>query len=130
MHLFPRSVTLSLAANGMLDPKPGSPWPVDENYWLGHCEGFQVDGPCGRIGVVEHVVYGSRVDRPDVVAVSWGVWRVRTAEVPVADIVEVLPAQERLVVRNRFARAEQTSLWARAQHALRGVAHSSGGGRS
>jgi hypothetical protein len=72
VHLLPRSLTLSLTANSMLDPKPASPWPVDENYWLGHCEGFQVDGPGGRVGIVEHVVYGSRVDRPDVVAVSWG----------------------------------------------------------
>ena len=130
MGLFPRSFTLSLTANGMLDPKPGSPWPVDENYWLGHCEGFRVVGPGGRVGVVERVVYRSRVDRPDAVAVSCGVWRVHTAEVPVADVVEVLPAQERLVVRNGFAGAEQTSRWARARHALRGVADSSGGGRS
>lgn len=130
MRLLPRSYTLSLTANGMLEPKPGSPWPVDENYWLGHCEGFRVDSPGGRLGIVEHVVYGSRVDRPDLVAVSRGVWRVRTAEVPVADVVEVLPAQERLVLRNGFAGAKQTNLWGRARHALRGVAASHGGGRS
>jgi hypothetical protein len=68
------------------------------------------------------------VDRPDAVAVSLGVWRMRTAVVPVADVIEVLPAQERLVVRSGFADAERPSLWARLQHALGGIADSSGGG--
>jgi hypothetical protein len=119
MHLVPRSVALSLTAGGVRDSEPRSPWPVDEDYWLGHCQGFQVDGPGGRVGVVEHVVYESRVDRPDVVAVSSGVWRVHTTEVPVADVVEVLPAQERLVVRGEFGAAAPVGVWGRAQRALR-----------
>jgi hypothetical protein len=58
-----------------------------------------VEGPEGRLGVVDHLVYRSRADRPDVVAVTAGLWRARTAEVLVSDVVEVRPAQARLVVR-------------------------------
>ena len=98
MRLLPRSLLLALTTR---EPEPGpatSP-PVDEEYWLGHCEGFRVDGPEGHIGVVDHLVYRSRADRPDIVAVTAGIWRARTAEVAVADVVEVRPAQARLVVR-------------------------------
>jgi hypothetical protein len=98
MHLLPRSLLLALTSR---EPERGtgtSP-PVDEEYWLGHCEGFRVVGPEGQIGVVDHLVYRSRADRPDIVAVTSGLWRARTAEVAVADVVEVWPAQARLVVR-------------------------------
>lgn len=98
MHLVPRSLLLTLTAR---EPARGPRMsaPLDDDYWLGHCEGFRVDGPEGRLGVVDHLVYRSRADRPDVVAVTSGVWRMRTAEVLVSDIVAVLPAQARLVVR-------------------------------
>jgi hypothetical protein len=97
MHLLPRSLLLALTTR---EPElgSGSP-PVDEEYWLSHCEGFRVDGPEGRLGVVDHLVYRSRADRPDIVAVTSGMWRARTAEVLVSDVVEVWPAQARLVVR-------------------------------
>lgn len=103
MHLLPRSVVLALSAAEQT-PRPRSPRPVDEAYWLGHCEGFQVDGPDGRIGVVEHVVYESRPDVPDVVSVASGRWRLRSTDVRVADVVEVRPEQERLVVRRAHGR--------------------------
>jgi hypothetical protein len=118
MHLLPRAIALSLTADDARDARPRSPLPVDEDYWLGHCEGFQVDGPDGRVGVVEHVVYRSRADRPDVVAVSSGVWRVHTAEVPVGDVVDVFPAQERLVIGHGPAQPEGPTVWSRAQHAF------------
>ena len=98
MHLLPRSVVLALSA-GEQTAGPRSPWPVDEAYWLAHCEGFRVDGPDGRIGVVEHVVYESRPDVPDVVSVASGRWRLRSTDVPIADVLEVRPEQERLLVR-------------------------------
>ena len=99
MHLLPRSLLLSLTTPEPDHRGPRTSPPLDQGYWLGHCEGFRVDGPEGRLGIVEHVVYRSRADRPDVVAVTSGLWRARTAEVPVADVTEVWPAQERLVVR-------------------------------
>jgi hypothetical protein len=98
MHLVPRSLLLALTTREP-DPGPAMSAPVDEEYWLSHCEGFSVEGPEGRLGVVDHLVYRSRADRPDVVAVTSGLWRARTAEVLVSDVVEVRPAQARLVVR-------------------------------
>jgi hypothetical protein len=99
MRMLPRSLVLSLTKDdGRRIEDPWS-WPVDEDYWLGHCQGFRVDGPEGRVGVVEHVVYGSHLHRPDVVWVRFGGWRARAVSVPVTDVLELRPHQERLVVR-------------------------------
>jgi hypothetical protein len=118
MHLLPRSVLLSLSADER--PSPRSPWPVDEAYWLAHCEGFQVDGPDGRIGVVEHVVYESRLEVPDVVSVASGRWRLRSTDVPIADVLEVRPEQERLVVAGAWG-AHRGAGWRARMH--RALAH-------
>ena len=109
MNLLPRSVVLALSTGERM-PRPWSPWPVDEAYWLAHCEGFQVDGPDGRIGVVDHVVYESRLDVPDVVSVASGRWRLRSTYVPISDVLEVRPEQERLVVR-RACRSHRGAGW-------------------
>jgi hypothetical protein len=37
----------------------------DHDYWLCRCEGFRVDAPTGRLGLVEAVRFGARLDRPD-----------------------------------------------------------------
>ena len=123
MRLLPRSMLLALTGDrSARDDGPQSPWPLDEDYWLGHCEGFYVDGPAGRLGVVERLVYRSRADRPDIVAVAAGMWRARIAEVPVADVAEVWPAQGRLVVRTGLGPPTRASVWSRAQDGLRGSA--------
>jgi hypothetical protein len=41
----------------------------DSDYWLCRCEGFLVDSPAGRVGVVEGARFRSRLDRPDLLAV-------------------------------------------------------------
>ena len=132
MHLLPRSVVLALSA-GEAMPRPRSPWPVDEAYWLAHCEGFQVDGPDGRIGVVDHVMYESRLDVPDVVSVASGLWRLHSTHVPTADVLEVRPEQERLVVRGARRAHRRLGWGARARQALtdhtRGLAVGDGDGR-
>ncbi len=123
MRLLPRAMLLGLTGDRSApDSRPQSPWPLDEDYWLGHCEGFYVDGPAGRLGVVERLVYRSRADRPDVVAVALGVWRARIAEVAVADVAEVWPAQGRLVVRTGLGPANPASVWSRAHDGLHGSA--------
>jgi len=119
MHLLPRSVWLALTADDAPDAGRRYPWPVDEDYWLGHCEGFRVDGPSGRLGVVDHVVYRSRLDRPDALAVCSGTWKLHTDQVRVDDVVEVSPGEQRLVLRT--APAERLSVWSRAQRAYRDV---------
>jgi hypothetical protein len=122
MHLLPRSLLLSLTTTDPALRSPRTSPPVDEDYWLRHCEGFRVDGPEGRLGIVEHVVYGSRRDRPEVVAITSGMWRTRTDDVLIADVVEVWPARGRLVVRGGLGRTRHTSLSSRAQKRLRTLA--------
>lgn len=97
MHLLPRSMVLRLNAG---DAIPSSPLgPTDTDYWLHHCDGFRVDGPDGRIGVVDHVEHSFEADAPDVVAVASGLWRIRMSRIPLTDVVEVQPGRGRLVVR-------------------------------
>jgi hypothetical protein len=117
MHLLPRSVALALSADEVTS-RPRSPWPVDEAYWLAHCEGFWVDGPDGRIGVVDHVVYESRLDVPDVVSVASGLWWLHSTRVPAADVLEVCPEQERLVVRGVRSAHRRAGWPARLRQAL------------
>src|SRR6266516_6581913 len=69
------------------------------DYWLCRCEGFRVDAPTGRLGLVEAVRFGARLDRPDELLIRCGVLRNRTLVVPVSDVREVEPRQQRLVLR-------------------------------
>ncbi len=78
-------------------PRPLS-W--DHDYWLCRCEGFRVDAPTGRLGLVEAVRFGARLDRPDELLVRGGVFRNRTLVVPVSDVREIVPLQQRLVLRS------------------------------
>lgn len=66
------------------------------DYWLGHCEGFRVFGPDGRIGVVE-VVLGAE-DEPEALVVRTGLFGTRASVLPVADVDLVEPRAERIVV--------------------------------
>jgi hypothetical protein len=66
--------------------------------WLRRCEGFRVDSPQGRVGFVEEVRYASRVDRPDVIAVRAGRLGRLLLIVPVEEIAEILPREERIVL--------------------------------
>ena len=71
----------------------------DHDYWLGRCEGFRVDAPSGRLGLVEAVRFGTRLDRPDELLVRRGLFGNHTLVVPVSDVQEVVPRQQRLVLR-------------------------------
>jgi hypothetical protein len=101
MHLLPRSRPGEPTAG---DIRPfGSPSPVGAEYWLHHCDGFRVDGPDGRVGVVDHVELGLEADVPDVVAVASGLWRIRLTRIPLRHVVAVEPGRRRLVVRKVVA---------------------------
>lgn len=64
----------------------------DSDYWLCRCEGFLVDSPTGHLGVVEGLRFGSRVDRPDALAVrSRRVGGHRL--VAVSEVVEIDPTK-------------------------------------
>jgi hypothetical protein len=83
----------------------------DRDYWLCRCEGFKVDAPAGRLGFVEAVRFGSRLDRPDELLVRGGILGNRRLVVAVADVDEVLPLQQLVILlhtpehrHDRFAR--------------------------
>jgi hypothetical protein len=100
MHLLPRSTVLGLKAGEGLNHSPGL---MEAEYWLRRCDGFRVDGPDGRIGVVDHVEQDLEADVPDVVAVASGLWRIRRISIPLTEVVEVQPGRRRIVVRHQIA---------------------------
>ena len=67
------------------------------DYWLGHCEGFRVDGPEGRVGVVEAVL--GHEDEPTTLAVREGLFALRTVYVPIEQVADIDPRAERIVLR-------------------------------
>ena len=82
----------------------------DHDYWLCRCEGFRVDAPVGRLGLVEAVRFGARLDRPDELLVRRGLLRNRTLAVPVSDVEEVVPRQQRLVLRRARGQGDHDRL--------------------
>jgi len=75
----------------------------NREYWLGHCEGFDVRAGDRRVGVVEYVRYGSAHDRPDAIFAVGGTFRTRVLEVPVADVEELDPEDETVWIRDSLA---------------------------
>jgi hypothetical protein len=67
-------------------------------YWLCRCEGFRVDGPDGRFGLVEAVMFRVRPDQPDALIVRAGVLGRRLAIVPIEDVDDVVPRRERVLL--------------------------------
>ena len=65
----------------------------DSEYWLCRCEGFTVDSPAGRIGVVEGLRYRSLLERPDALAVRSGFLGHRHLLVPVSQVAEIAPSK-------------------------------------
>ena len=72
----------------------------DIDYWLCRCEGFQVETPEGRLGIVEWLRFRSRHDRPDALAVRAGRIVRRSLVVPVSEIAQVVPSEGRIVLRS------------------------------
>jgi hypothetical protein len=69
-------------------------------YWLCRCQGFRVDSPEGRVGFVEEVRFRSRVDRPDALAVRAGLLGRHLLIVPVDEVADIAPREERIVLRS------------------------------
>lgn len=68
-------------------------------YWLRRCEGFRVDSPHGRVGLVEELRYGSSIEEPDAIAVRAGLFGRLLLIVPTGEVEAILPAEERMLVR-------------------------------
>jgi hypothetical protein len=69
------------------------------DYWLKESAGFAVEVDGRRLGLVEDVVYDSRIDRPDAVLVRVGLLRRRLALVPVDSVLALVPREQVVVVR-------------------------------
>ena len=67
--------------------------------WLSRSEGFRVDSPEGRFGLVEGVMFRIRPDEPDALIVRTGVLGRRLVIVPIEDVDDVLPHRERITLR-------------------------------
>ena len=65
--------------------------PIDTDYWLRSCEGFDVWGPGGRVGIVEQV-------RERDIVVAAGLFRRRVLVAPLSSVVEIEPERMRLVL--------------------------------
>ena len=73
---------------------------VDRDYWLGRCEGYRVESARRRIGIVESMTFVSRADRPDALVLRTGFLRRKPLVVPITDVVEIIPRELRIVVRD------------------------------
>ena len=74
------------------------PGAIDVDYWLHRCEGFRVDSPGGRVGVVAELRFGSSAVRPDALVVRPGLLG-RLLLIPVEQVAEVVPRERRVVLR-------------------------------
>jgi hypothetical protein len=105
-------------------------------YWLCRSEGFRVDSPEGRFGLVEAVMFRRRPDEPDALVVRAGVLGRRLVLVPIDDVADVVPRRERVVlsttpdvsstdfvsqVRSRLRRLAAESAAAQGSIGLRGL---------
>ena len=86
----PRATLLALTRQ----PAEGA---ADPAYWRLACEGFQVWGPSGRLGVVADVLPGVAPEESRLVVAS-GLFRRRSLIVPVDLVSEVEPERKRIVL--------------------------------
>jgi hypothetical protein len=68
------------------------------DYWLCRCQGFTVEASGRRVGLVDAVRFGTRLDRPDVLLVRGGLLGRRLLSVPVGEVALVSPHERRVLV--------------------------------
>lgn len=73
---------------------------VERDYWLCRCEGFWVESPTGKVGIVEGVRFLSRIDRPDLLEVRAGLLGRQLLLIPVEQVEGVLFVEGRLLIRD------------------------------
>jgi hypothetical protein len=66
----------------------------DIDYWLSRCEGYRVESEAGKLGVVEELRFGSRLDRPDELIVRAGFLGRRRVRVPVGDVERIITREK------------------------------------
>src|SRR4029079_4971257 len=75
----------------------------NRDYWLGHCEGFDIRAGDRRVGVVEYVRDGSAHRHPESPVAPTGRFRTRVLEVPVSDVEALDPEDETLWISETLA---------------------------
>jgi hypothetical protein len=102
-----------------VDPHP-SKQSLDRHLWLCRCEGFEVDSPAGRVGVVDGLRFGESVDRPDVLEVRAGPFRRKLLLIPVEEVDHIFSDEQRLVLRGATSEPHDLphQLLARLRHSL------------
>lgn len=76
---------------------------LDRDYWLAHCEGFRVQSPIRKLGVVEEVIPPAD-DLPGLLAVRGGLLGWRRILVRTSDVAVILPRAMRLFLHSAKAR--------------------------
>jgi hypothetical protein len=66
---------------------------------LARTEGFRVESPSGFVGVVDGLRFLTRIDQPDLLEVRSGRFGRDVMLIPVEAVEEVVPAEQRLVIR-------------------------------
>lgn len=76
--------------------------PAEPDYRLSRCEGFDVNSPTRRVGVVDGLRYLSRIDRPDVLEVRAGPFGRQLLLIPVEveEVDQILVEEGRLILRS------------------------------
>ena len=100
-----------------------SPEPGERDYELHRCQGFDVYSGEERLGVVEGVVYGSRLDRPDALEIRSGRLARQPLLVPVEDVEAIEPDEAAVVVRAGRASASRRRLSAAVARLRSPLAH-------
>jgi len=83
----------------MVDPHP-SRVSLERDYWLCRCDGFRIESPAGRVGIVEGRRFGSRVDRPDLLEVRIGLFGRRLLLIRVEEVDGIVSDEQRIVLRD------------------------------
>jgi len=79
---------------------PSFGMPAEPDYRLSRCEGFDVNSPTRRVGVVDGLRYLSRIDRPDVLEVRAGPFGRQLLLIPVEEVDQILVEEGRLILRS------------------------------
>ena len=76
--------------------------PADRGYWLARCEGFEVWGPSGRVGVVAEIVPRASPGTAELVVLC-GMFRRRRVAIPVSAVRRIEPDLKRLTISDDTA---------------------------
>lgn len=72
----------------------------DRAYWLSHCEGYRVRAGRRDVGVVEEVLLEPPFDRPAGLLVCGGLLGRRRTFVDVDHVDEIVPREQRILLRS------------------------------